>query len=331
MTEPNLTPEQLRELRKIAERVFAQFNVYDQMMKNVDLSAFSTQAAAVSSSMLNVTSSYNRLVLDTFKGLDVLSNFDITTYLPVINMDGLVEQWLPSLSLLSDQITLPNLDYIFEEITRRYPANWPTDEELTLDLAKQIVEDEGIPLAYIPRAEIVSDLVHAADRTERGAILVARAAEILDDCERALDGGLHPAVADLKLFLEDAFQAFRLSLVRPTQSVAVAVCTTLIDNHLAGKYPTAKKMCRVTDIETAWREDRLRYELGIAPVVNLLTEWNPKSGKPRPAALSRHVSTHQLHLDHFTPENAILAVMVATSLILALNERLSWEAKESSQ
>ncbi|MFI8976884.1 hypothetical protein ACIGO9_28655 [Nocardia asteroides] len=332
MTEPDLTPEQLQELRSISQRVLAQFNVYDQMMKDVDLSGFLPRIEATGVlNAVDLTSSYRRLVDDVLKAFVYTPpKFDfpvidlpVITF-PVIDMGRLVDQWRPSLAILAGQVDLPSLDSIFADILRRLPANWPSDEELTLDLAKQIVQDEGIPIVYIPRADIVSELVLAADRAQRCAILVARSAEILEDCNGALDAQLDSSLDGLKLLLLDAFRAFELGVQASAQSMAVSVCTTLIDAHLAGKYPTAKKMCRVTDLGTAMRDDRLRYELGIAPVVNLLTEWNPRSGQPRPAALSRHVSTHQAHPDHFTPENAILAVMVATSLILALNERLSW-------
>ncbi|MBF6370532.1 hypothetical protein IU469_33285, partial [Nocardia puris] len=108
------------------------------------------------------------------------------------------------------------------------------------------------------------------------------------------------------------------------QALGVSVCNTQIEAHIDNKSGKAKHQCRVTNLEVAFQEDRLRYVLGVAPVVNLLTDWNPKSGKPRPVPLSRHVVAHQAHPDHFTPENAVLAVMVATSLMLALDERYSW-------
>lgn len=260
-----------------------------------------------------------------FSKLDTSALLPNFATLPVVDISWILRDYVT----FSPSLVPPNFDDLLDSLLTRYPANWPDDEELTFDLAKQIVENEGIPIVYIPRAEIVSELVQAADRAERGAILVARTADILEDCADALSYELHTAVEELKELLLDAMHTLGAGHHRSAQSLSVDVCTTLIEAHI-GKHNKAKNLCRVTKLNEAFAEDRLRYVLGVAPVVNLMTEWNPKSGKPRPAPLSRHVCAHQAHPSHFTPENAILAVMVATSLIRALDERYSWPAPDTS-
>ncbi|WP_155957161.1 hypothetical protein [Rhodococcus sp. UNC23MFCrub1.1] len=233
--------------------------------------------------------------------------------------------WKPSLPQLMvprvhvPDIRVPGLDKILGVLARRFPANWPK-ERPDLDLVCQIVEDEGIPLVYVPRANVVVELVDAADRDERVAILLDRTRAILDDCDEALHDTLGDEVEGQRGLLQNAVTALRDGHGDAAQALAVNVCDTLIGEHIDERHGKAKNWCGLGDLGHALWTDQLRIELGVAPVVNLLTEWNPKSGKPRPMALSRHVTIHRAHRDHYTPANAIIAVMVATGLMLALAE-----------
>ncbi len=220
---------------------------------------------------------------------------------------------------LPPTVRVPGIEKFLEGIARRFPANWP-DDRPDLEVVAQIVENDGIPLAYVPRAEVVVELVDAADRDARLEVLLERTPTILDDCDNTLDVALRSEVEGQRGLLQRAVAALRGGHSEAAQALAVNVCDTLITAHIAGKHPTARSRCGLGDLDEAFRIDWLRIELALAPVVNLLTEWNALSGKPRPAALSRHVTIHGAHRDHYTPANAIIAVMVATGLMLALAE-----------
>ncbi len=251
---------------------------------------------------------------------------------PVVDVSWIMREVpvvVPSLELP----WIPDLVTIVSTVRElAYPANWPTGSDRPgFALAQQIVENEGIPIAYVPRAKVVSELAKAADRAERGRILVGRTPEILIDCAAALDRTLDPAVEAQKWLILGGVRTLESGHHEAAQALCVNVCSTLIEAHIDGRHGKAKNMCRASGLKEAFESNQLRYKLGVAPVVNLLTDWHPKSGKPRPVELSRHVVAHQAHPDHFTPENAILAVMVATSLILALDERYSWPGSNPSQ
>ncbi|BAD60736.1 hypothetical protein CRM89_29895 [Nocardia sp. FDAARGOS_372] len=278
---------------------------------------------------IDVTHSLRSAVFDGILAGVHLPRLDIPTFdvarpmpqLPAVDVQRMLRHHIPA----PGDLIPPGVQELIDSLFARYPANWPMGEEaLDLDLAQQIVENEGIPIVYIPRADIVSELAQAPDRAGRDAILVARTSEILDDCAAAVDSQLDPLVAEQRPLLLKAIAALADGHHEAAQALGVSVCNTQIEAHIDNKSGKAKHQCRVTNLEVAFQEDRLRYVLGVAPVVNLLTDWNPKSGKPRPVPLSRHVVAHQAHPDHFTPENAVLAVMVATSLMLALDERYSW-------
>ena len=52
--------------------------------------------------------------------------------------------------------------------------------------ARSIIEAEGIPLAYVSRADVVGLVFEAASRNDRVKVLLAHQNEILDDCDQAV-------------------------------------------------------------------------------------------------------------------------------------------------
>lgn len=60
----------------------------------------------------------------------------------------------------------------------------------------------------------------------------------------------------------------------------------------------------------------------IAPILRFFTSWHPEDGTPPPTHLSRHVVAHQPTLAHFSKENALLALMLVTSLICEAKARV---------
>lgn len=69
---------------------------------------------------------------------------------------------------------------IAEGLRRKLPPNWPSNIELDKVIA--VVQDEGIPLVWVPREEIVVRLLMVADRPARAAVLVEHVDQVLDDC-----------------------------------------------------------------------------------------------------------------------------------------------------
>jgi hypothetical protein len=59
----------------------------------------------------------------------------------------------------------------------------------------------------------------------------------------------------------------------------------------------------------------------IAPIHRFFTGWYPDRGQKPPDGLSRHVVAHQPTQQHFSPENALLSLMLVTSL---LREEQAW-------
>lgn len=90
------------------------------------------------------------------------------------------------------------------------PPNWPFGLSRRLE-AQAIIQNDGIPLVWVPRPDIVADLCDAADFQMRAQIIGERAAEIMEDCRKCLaeipSGGRMPALVSGTNEAVDAFLA----------------------------------------------------------------------------------------------------------------------------
>ncbi|MBF6085204.1 hypothetical protein IU485_27910 [Nocardia cyriacigeorgica] len=250
---------------------------------------------------------------------------NLVTALPVIDVRSLwvdaVPRVVPDAAMLGIDSTITDLvKKVLEDIASRYPDNWPEDFT-DLAVAQQIVEADGIPIVYVPRADIVAELVEQPDRAGRVCVILARVADIADDCMKALEEPITVELECLRPLLRKAVAALKDGHGESAQALAVNLVDTLLRNVHRNRTVAAQR-CVVKNIVASQVSKQLRYDLGVAPIVRLWTEWDVASPHPRPAEPSRHVTIHNAHPDHYTPENAVICVMIATSLILALNEKM---------
>jgi hypothetical protein len=74
-------------------------------------------------------------------------------------------------------------------------------------------------------------------------------------------------------------------------------------------------------LQAAIDSNELRVQLAWRPIHSLHEQWSPHRGIPLPPMASRHVVTHWADPVHLSGVNAVVIVMVATSLFLGLAER----------
>ncbi len=205
-----------------------------------------------------------------------------------------------------------------ERLQEFLPTNWPRSTRFRL--LSEIAKDDGIPVVWVPRAEVLTDLAAAPDRAARVAILLGRVPDILDDCRRVLT-----EVTDADLLVRvpqalEAVDALQTGLAGAAQTLAVAVAESLLTEHVA----QGRKYQRLADdvaVDTAdISVQDVRSTFALLPVARFYTPWRPGSGSPPPEALSRHVTVHHARADHLTKENALIAVMLLASLLRDLDE-----------
>jgi hypothetical protein len=222
----------------------------------------------------------------------------------------------------------PKFAELLEDLRRRLPPNWPA--EVDIDRIVGVIQAEGIPLVWVPRSEIVGELMTLKDRMSRVEALVVRAPELIADCRGVLDDVVTDSLAGQVPLAMKAVDAFEAGHTAAAQALAVVVTETAVAAAISGKYEVVKK--RVLFDPDLVPYTQLRLRAALAPIGPFYTTWYASSGKPAPESLSRHVAVHQASPTHYTTGNAIVAVLLATSVLRALQELQELaEASEESE
>lgn len=215
-------------------------------------------------------------------------------------------------SRISENFTfkLPKIDVpgLLEALDRWIPLN--LRDIGNIDIAATVALDEGIPLSWIPRTEIVIELITADGPEARIEILIERCDDILDDCERALASIAHEWAAQCR----NAIRAVRADLNGPAQSHA----SNIIDSIVLGLH--GKKGRELAKERAQQDYDDLPLHLAaenltLRPLFRAFTSWWPDAGANPPGYFARHATSHAVgHIGVFTPVSALVAVMLASSL-----------------
>jgi hypothetical protein len=226
-------------------------------------------------------------------------------------IDSLREQ-SESLSRIARSFTfkVPTIDRpgLLEALDRWIPLNLHDVDDI--DVVANVALDEGIPLSWIPRTEIVLELIAADGPEDRVKLLTERRGDILDDCESALTSVEHEWAVQCR----SAIRAMRADLDGPAQSHA----SNIVDSIVLGLHG---KKGRDLAKERA-QQDYDNLPLGLAaenltlrPLIRAFTSWWPDSGLIPPDYFARHATSHAVgYVGVFAPTSALIAVMLASSL-----------------
>lgn len=223
----------------------------------------------------------------------------------------------PLAGIVLPKIDLAGLAAALERAKEALPPNW--DGLNHYEVLGEIAKDDGIPVVWVPRASVLADLVGAPGRAERVKILLARQDEITEDCRSVV-----AEVTDLDLVPRapqalEAVEALQAGFPQAAQTLAVAVSESLLTEYVA-----KGRSYKVLAADVAVDTDELtivevRSTFALLPVHRFYTTWRPHTGVPAPGELSRHVTVHHARADHLTPENALIAIMLLSSLLRDLH------------
>jgi hypothetical protein len=210
----------------------------------------------------------------------------------------------------SARFTLPRFDTTrwIELLDRWIPINLRSVEDL--ETVASIALDEGLPLSWVPRSEIVLELTEADGPDARVQILTDRRADILDDCEEALAS----IENEWAVQCGSAIAALRLGADGPGQSHAANIVDSIV-LALHGKRGRDLVKERAQDEIDDLPLQVAAENLTLRPLFRAFTGWWPDSGTEPPRHFARHATAHAVgHVGVFAPLPALIAVMLATSL-----------------
>ncbi|MEY2422816.1 MAG: hypothetical protein QOI95_2883 [Acidimicrobiaceae bacterium] len=201
---------------------------------------------------------------------------------------------------LTQTINSESISDLSERIKRWLPPNL---RDADLKTVAALTLDEGIPLSWVPRAEIVGELVAAQDGDERLQIL-GRLHEVLDDCRDVL--------SDIKCEWADqcrqAIDALALELDGPAQSHA----GNIIDSIVLQLFGPRAREAAAQDAQANFAElpfDVASESLTLRPLYRAFAQWYPDRGVAPPDHFARHATAHAVgYRGLFGRAHALVAV-----------------------
>lgn len=244
--------------------------------------------------------------------------------------DAITQSWSAALAKLIIPLdTFQALRPLFEELLDRLPPNWRELSTAGHRLAAVVeLAKDGFPVCWVPRAEVIAAL-DAASPDERLDVLAKHREDILDDCAAVLAETTADELVDLADAAGEAVAVLRQGQYRSAQALASSVVDTAlrlaIPPESARYYPHVLEKIR----QSRGRKIReLRRSATFWPVIDALQPYWAHNGDPVPDSYNRHASAHAVGNIQYTEPNALIAVMLATSMLRELQEEYGEQADE---
>jgi hypothetical protein len=185
----------------------------------------------------------------------------------------------------------------------------------------------GIPLIWVPRAPIVSNLLGAHDAEERDAFLTYGSSAISRDCLSVLDEVTMPQLEPLARLAKRSVESLESGFQEPAQALAANVFDTWLREAVdrgslfppkQGSSPYRHVKEHVAPISPQTLLDEFREVCVLTPATVALVNYKPLG--PPPPQFSRHATAHHARPESYTSPNAVIAVMLASSVLREAQE-----------
>jgi hypothetical protein len=181
---------------------------------------------------------------------------------------------------------------------------------------EDIVASEGIPVAHVPNAAIVQELIGCPDHEARRAVLAVRVSEVVEDCLAILAEPLEDTDDEaIRQVALKAAQALGAGHPEAAQALAVLASEQYISDNLGGYAEATRVVNGFITEDDRWYVVSYNAYLPLFIVPSLYTPWRPTDGTPAPDPLSRHVTVHHVTADHLNLVNAVIAVLQVSGLV----------------
>ena len=187
----------------------------------------------------------------------------------------------------------------------------------------------GYAIFWVPREEIIDQLIAAKTGTDKKKVLLSHRKHIIEDCRIVVSEIDTKQLKDHRAHLESALNALADGNDRAAQSAA-NVCFDALFDHLVDESTMLRfnevnahiktsgtKLKGSTRIPAKYLYAALQAEL----VLVTLRDFNRLNPRTVHTKYARNSSTHSVSSRQFTENNALQAVMIATSL-LATTDKL---------
>lgn len=214
------------------------------------------------------------------------------------------------------------------------PQNW-WGTGIPPERLLKIAQEDGIPVAWVPPAELLIEVAAVATREERLTILRANQDKVFSHCEMLLSECIDEWIADERYLVDKILSAFQAGHQEAALALAVSIGEPL---SVWASTPRVVSF-RSDEEEENWRSNRQKlrkykwagHELGeilatgaagdflraalIAPIPAFFAPFWPSENNEVPTRLSRHAVVHTAKKKLFSLDNALLALMLVSSIL----------------
>jgi hypothetical protein len=204
------------------------------------------------------------------------------------------------------------------------PPNWQ-DLEDDVDLWDLIeITEDGLPTAWVPREEVLKELLAASDDATRRQVFCDRRDEILEDCRTALKEVTSAELTEYVDMLNEALTVAEASHLAAAQAFAASIFDTVIRREikpqkLNGYYGKVKQ--EIQDRHENANMSELRWGVVFIPAVAVLERFDAPKGDPVPEKFNRHASAHAVGKVQYTETNTVIALALSTSMVREAHEQ----------
>ncbi|MGW7613704.1 hypothetical protein ACWGKW_42035 [Streptomyces sp. NPDC054766] len=235
------------------------------------------------------------------------------------------------------KIRIPPMDHLaaaiaplqpaLERLDAMMPANWQGSH---LTYSEMIVlMQEGVPLAWVPPADVIRQLLTADDAASRAQVIDDCRPAILTSCKAVLAAVTDTWFHEQKVLIEECVHMAEHGMFSGAQALAANAWDTLI-RGLAfanpgwlkpnGQWPGYAKVLEnipaVEDDDPTIRQ--FREAAAFLPFPRALEPFWPPA--PVPEHFNRHATAHAAATTQYTPVNAVTGVMLAVSVLRDIDE-----------
>lgn len=211
----------------------------------------------------------------------------------------------------------PTFERLNTLVQNLFPPNWGDARPRDWDEFRVILAHEGIPMLWVPGPDIVAAIFAAESPAERRRVISRRWKGIVSDCETVLEGVTHRRLADERSFALDCVRALREGHPNAAQALAANLLDSVMQRFISKNFrrELTNNEFKTNGVTFDFDDYSFRLALTFAPVWCAHARYKPWKGDPIPSEYGRHASVHGVSRRQYKRINAVIALMLVTSVI----------------
>ncbi|WP_432101333.1 hypothetical protein [Streptomyces sp. WAC 04229] len=220
------------------------------------------------------------------------------------------------------------LQPVLDRLDAMMPENWQGQGLRYKDML--LLMQEGVPLAWVPPAGVIKQLLAAEDATERAKVIDDCRPEILDACTATLEAVTDVRLTTQKALLAECVRMTEHGTFNGVQALAANVWDTLFRGLAFGNpawltdkgwwsYKKIQQRIPTFDVDKDGTIGQFRKAAVFLPFPKALTEF--RHPQPVPDEFNRHATAHATGAIQYTAANATTALMLASSVLREIDDQ----------